>query len=59
MDIKKLRAERNLTQVQLARLIGVSSQAVKLWEWQDATPNEKNMKKLEELQSGQRIKQVD
>jgi len=56
MDIKKLRAERNLTQVQLARLIGVSSQAVKLWEWQDATPNEENMKKLEELQSGQRSK---
>ena len=59
MDIKKLRTERSLTQVQLARFVGVSSQTVRMWEWQDVAPNEENMKKLEELRSGQRSKQMD
>ena len=49
MDIKKLRSKKNLTQVELAKLIGVSSQTVKLWEWGDMSPNEENMKKLEEI----------
>ncbi|MBR6680344.1 MAG: helix-turn-helix transcriptional regulator [Clostridia bacterium] len=38
-NIKRLRAERNLTQEQLALALGVSSQAVSKWETSDTYPD--------------------
>ena len=51
MDIKKLRQDLKLTQVDLARMVGVSPQTVRLWEWGVATPNNENMEKLEVMKN--------
>lgn len=49
MDILKLRKEKNLTQVQLAKLVGVSITSVRLWEKGVTTPKEENLEKLKKI----------
>jgi transcriptional regulator with XRE-family HTH domain len=38
-NIKKYRIKRNMTQEQLANIVGVSSQAVSKWECEDTIPD--------------------
>jgi len=45
-DIKRLRAEANLTQRQLGELLGVTSAAVAHWESGATTPNGDNQRAL-------------
>lgn len=49
MDIKKLRKSKKLTQIEVAKLVGVSVMSFQLWERGVATPNEENMKKLKKV----------
>jgi transcriptional regulator with XRE-family HTH domain len=49
MNIKKLRKEKNMTQIELAAKVGVSLTTIRNWEYGASTPNEENMKKLEEI----------
>ena len=49
MDIKKLRKDKNLTQIQVAVMCGVSLTAYQLWEKGVNTPNEENMIKLKKV----------
>lgn len=51
MDIKKLRSQLNMTQVDLAKHLDVSTQTIRMWEWGVSTPSVHNMKKLEELEN--------
>ena len=46
MDIKKLRKEKGMTQIEAAIKSGVSLTTFQLWERGVTTPNEENMKKL-------------
>ena len=45
-NIKKLRIEKGLTQVQLAVKVGVSLMTVRLWEMGASKPNDINMQRL-------------
>lgn len=44
--IKSLRLEKNLTQPQLAKLVGVSSGMISIWENNINEPKASNIKKL-------------
>ena len=46
LDIKKLRTEKNLTQIKLAKAVGVSITTIRLWEEGVTTPNGENYIKL-------------
>ena len=48
MNIKQLRKDKNLTQVKLAVLCGVSLTTIRMWEQEAATPNPENLVKLQE-----------
>lgn len=52
MDIKKLRSDLQLTQVALARKVGVSPQTIRLWEWRVMNPSPENMEKLKRIENG-------
>lgn len=45
-ELKKLRIEREKTQVEVAREVGCSLATYRLWEAQISTPSEKYMGKL-------------
>jgi len=49
MNIYELRKKYNLTQVDVARAIGVSITTVQRWEQEVTNPSEENQKKLEDL----------
>ena len=46
MNIKSKRLELGLKQTDVARAVGVSLAAYRLWELEVGKPNEENMKKL-------------
>lgn len=46
MEIKKWRIENHVSQVQLAKMVGVSTYTVQLWERGVTTPNDMNLYKL-------------
>jgi transcriptional regulator with XRE-family HTH domain len=57
MNIKSKRLELGLTQTDVARAVGVSLAAYRLWELEVGKPNEENMKKLMEvLELKERVK---
>jgi len=49
IDLKKLRSDKNLTQVEAANKIGVSIATYRLWEAGAFNPNEINYQKLLEV----------
>lgn len=49
MNIKELRLAKNLTQVKLAILVGVSPQTIRMWEEGAISPNASNEEKLKEV----------
>lgn len=49
VDLKEFRSEHNLTQTDLALECEVSLETVRRWESGVITPNEENMKKLNEV----------
>ena len=51
MNIKNKRIELGLKQTDVARAVGVSLAAYRLWELEVGKPNEENMKKLIEVLS--------
>lgn len=53
MDIKKLRKSKKLTQVQVAKAVGVSITSFQLWEQGVTTPNAENMQKLIKVLKGE------
>lgn len=48
-NLKELREKKGLTQIDLAKLVGVSANAYRNWEYGASYPNEENMKKLKEI----------
>jgi len=48
-DLKKTRQELGMTQVEVARKVGVSLSTYLLWERGAGKPNEDNAKKLEKV----------
>lgn len=46
MDIRKRRKELKLTQIELAKRVGVSMMTVQLWERNVTRPSEENYQKL-------------
>ena len=48
-DLKKLRIEKGLTQLEIAKHCGVSPTAYRMWEFGVATPKPENMEKLKEV----------
>lgn len=51
MNIKNKRIELGLKQTDVARAVGVSLAAYRLWELEVGKPNEENFKKLMEVLS--------
>ena len=49
MNIKKLRQDKKLTQWELAKMVGVSVNAVVMWEREVSEPKPENMEKLKEV----------
>jgi transcriptional regulator with XRE-family HTH domain len=48
-NLKEIRIDRGMTQVEVARAVGVSIGAYVKWEQQVMNPNEENEKKLKEV----------
>ena len=48
-DLKRLRTEKGLTQLEVAKYCGVSPTAYRMWEFEVATPKPENMEKLEKV----------
>ena len=46
MDLKKLRKEKKLTQIEVAKRVGVSMVSYQLWERGVSSPNDENRIKL-------------
>lgn len=46
MDLKKLRAEKKMTQVDVCKVVGVSLTAYRNWELGVSNPLPENLKKL-------------
>lgn len=49
MNIKELREKKQLTQTDVAKLVGVSLTSYRMWELEVTTPTEDNMKRLKEV----------
>ena len=49
MDLKQIRKQYNVTQVDMAKACGVSLSAYLLWERGVANPNEENQAKLNQV----------
>jgi len=49
MNIKELRKAKDLTQIELAKRVGVSMMTIQLWERGVTKPNEENYKRLMEV----------
>lgn len=45
-DFKKIRLEKGITQIELARRVGVSINTIIKWENEISRPNEENYQKL-------------
>lgn len=52
MNIKELRKQKGMTQIDVAIAVGVSLTAYQLWERGVMKPNEENEKKLKEVLGG-------
>lgn len=48
-DLKKIRLEKGLTQMQLAAAVGVSLNTIIKWENGAGAPSDENQKKLDEV----------
>ena len=48
MNIKKMRQDKKLTQWEVAKMVGVSVNAVVMWERGVSQPKPENMEKLKE-----------
>lgn len=48
-NLKEIRQEKGMTQVEVAKAVGVSLAAYLLWERGAGNPNADNMKKLKEV----------
>ena len=49
MDLKKIRLEKKMTQIQVAKACGVSLVSYRNWEDGVTKPNDENMKNLEKV----------
>ena len=49
MNIRELRKKHELTQIELAKRVGVSMMTIQLWERGVTKPNEENYKRLMEV----------
>lgn len=54
-NLKMMREEHNLTQMAIAKEVGVSINTVAKWENNVATPSDDNMKKLNDMFTRLRI----
>ena len=54
-NLKAMRQKYNLTQMNIAKAIGVSINTIAKWENNVSTPSEDNLKKLDNLFSALRI----
>ncbi len=54
-NLKAMRQKYNLTQMNIAKAIGVSINTIAKWENNVSTPSDDNMKKLEDMFSALRI----
>jgi len=52
MNIRELRKKQKLTQIDLAKRVGVSMMTIQLWERGVTKPNEENFKKLIKVLEG-------
>lgn len=52
-NLKKLREEKGLTQIDLAKLFKVSLSTYRMWEYEAAEPSPENQKKLDEYLKGE------
>lgn len=50
-NLKELRTKKNISQVELAKAVGVSANAYRNWEYGANNPSEENMKKLDKILS--------
>lgn len=60
-DLEKTRKERGLSQIEVAKKIGVSANTYRNWEYGANEPNEKNLIKLIEVlgkESGDRVETI-
>lgn len=53
-NLKKLREKKSLTQIQVAKAVGVTATAYRNWEYGANKPSEDHMKKLEDILRGER-----
>jgi len=49
MDLKKLREKKKLTQIDVAKAVGVSVASYRLWEQGGGKPKPENMEKLKKV----------
>lgn len=49
LNIKELRENKGLTQIEVAKLVGVTAMAYQNWERGACNPTPQNMKKLQEV----------
>lgn len=54
-NLKDMRQKYNLTQISVAKAVGVSINTVAKWESNVSKPSDDNMKKLEDMFSALRI----
>lgn len=48
-NLKEMRENKGLSQIEVAKLIGVSANTYRNWEYGANYPSEENMKKLKEV----------
>ena len=48
-NLKEERIKRNLSQIEIAKLVGVTANTYRNWEYGANEPSEENMKKLKEV----------
>lgn len=49
MNIKELRQQLKMTQIELSNAVGVSVNSIRMWEQGGMNPSPENQRKLEEL----------
>lgn len=48
-DLKRIRMQKNMTQVELAEMLGISRTAVSMWETGNALPRAEILKRLAKI----------
>ena len=48
-NLKEKRIKRNLSQIEIAKLVGVTANTYRNWEYGANEPSEENMEKLKEV----------